>query len=193
MAYFLSQTRSRSEKNIAVLSSPGGSRQRRLPRLVKCRRFPTVCSRKYTQLTRLTLSLPLTSPKLTPDDIASLTWVCENFEVSLHPTPVPVTHPSGSPPMSLRHREGRHRERRACLKMTLSPAHSVRLPQPPVCHNSNFNISQFFILNAENSSFPISSKYDFTILAIPLCATKRYVLSGCAFISSSRLYIRCAR
>ena len=44
------------------------------------------------------------------------------------------------------------------LLMTLSPAHSVRLPQPPVCHNSNFNISQFFILNAENSSFPISSK-----------------------------------
>ena len=42
-----------------------GSRQRRLPRLVKCRRFPTVCSRKYTQLTPLTLSLPLTIPKLT--------------------------------------------------------------------------------------------------------------------------------
>ena len=81
----------------------------------------------------------------------------------------------------------------AGLKMTLSPAHSVRLPQPPVCHNSNFNISQFFILNAENSSFPMSSKYDFTIRAIPLCATKRYVLSGCALISSSRLYIRCAR
>ena len=159
MAYFLSQTRSRSMKNVAVLNSPGGSRQRRLPRLVKCRRFPTVCSRKYTQLTPLTLSLPLTIPKLTPDGIASLTWVCENFEVSLHST----------------------------------PAHSVRLPQPPVCHNSNFNISQFFILNAENSSFPISSKYDFTILAIPLCATKRYVLSGCALISSSRLYIRCAK
>lgn len=73
----------------------------------------------------------------------------------------------------------------------------VRPPPPPVCHNSthtsNFNTSQFFILNAENSSFPISSKYDFTILAIPLCATKRYVLSGCALISSSRLYIRCAR
>ena len=153
MAYFLPQTRSRSMKNVAVLNSPvaaakGGS-------LVKCQRFPTVCSRKYTQLTRLTLSLPLTIPKLTPDDIASLTWVCKNFEVSLHSTPVPVTH--------------------------------------PVCHNLNFNISQFFILNAENSSFPISSKYDFTIRAIPLCATKRYVLSGCALISSSRLYIRCAR
>ena len=88
-----------------------GSRQRRLPRLVKCRRFPTVCSRKYTQLTPLTLSIPLTIPKLTPDGIASLTWVCENFEVSLHSTPVPVTHPSGSPPMSLRHREGRQRKR----------------------------------------------------------------------------------
>ena len=42
-----------------------GSRQRRLPRLVKCRRFPTVCSSKYTQLTPLTLSRPLTIPKLT--------------------------------------------------------------------------------------------------------------------------------
>ena len=43
-----------------------------------------------------------------------------------------------SPPMSLRHREGQQRKQRAgaCLKMTLSPAHSVRLPQPPVCHNS---------------------------------------------------------
>jgi len=89
-----------------------GSRQRRLPRLVKCQRFPTVCW-KYTQLTRLALSLPLTIPKLTPDDIASLTWVCKNFEVSLHSTPVPVTPPSGSPPMSLQHREGRQRKRRA--------------------------------------------------------------------------------
>ena len=106
--YFLPQTRSRSMKNVAVLNSPGGSRQRRLPRLVKCRRFPTVCSRKYTQLTPLTLSLPLTIPKLTPDGIASLTWVCKNFEVSLHPT-----HPARSPPMSLRHREGRQRKRRA--------------------------------------------------------------------------------
>lgn len=85
-----------------------GSRQRRLPRLVKCRRFPTVCSRKYTQLTPLTLSIPLTIPKLTPDGIASLTWGCENFEVSLH-----STHPARSPPMSLRHREGRQRKRRA--------------------------------------------------------------------------------
>ena len=83
-----------------------GSRQRRLPRLVKCRRFPTVCSRKYTQLTPLTLSLPLTIPKLTPDGIALLTCVCENFEICLHSTPVPVTHPAEGSPISLRHLGG---------------------------------------------------------------------------------------
>ena len=81
-----------------------GSRQRRLPRLVKCRRFPTVCSRKYTQLTPLTLSLPLTIPKLTPDGIASLTCVCLNFELCLSRSHTPPE----VPPISLRHREGRH-------------------------------------------------------------------------------------
>ena len=81
-----------------------GSRQRRLPRLVKCRRFPTVCSRKYTQLTRLTLSPPLTIPKRL--------WWCRFAHPRLWSfvgTPPfnfrcynsPVTHPTRHPPDKL--------------------------------------------------------------------------------------------
>jgi len=36
------------------------------------------------------------NPKTNPDDIASLTWVCKSFEVSLHPT-----HPARSSPDEL--------------------------------------------------------------------------------------------
>ena len=86
-----------------------GSRQRRLPRLVKCRRFPTVCSRKYTQLTQLTLSPPLTIPKRL--------WRCRfahrrlwSLVVHHHLTSATTTVPSLTPSrhlqMSLRYLAG---------------------------------------------------------------------------------------
>ena len=101
------------EKHSGTKLAVGLAAYRGFPQFAKCRCFSTVCSRKYTQLTPLTLSILLAIPKLTPDGIASLTWVCENFEVSLHSTTVPVTHPSGSLPMSLRHRDVRQRKWRA--------------------------------------------------------------------------------
>lgn len=81
------------EKHSGTKLAVGLAAYRGFPQFAKCRCFSTVCSRKYTQLTPLTLSLPLTIPKLTPDGIASLTCICLNFELCLSRSHTPPEVP----------------------------------------------------------------------------------------------------
>lgn len=106
--YFLPQTRSRSMKNVAVLNSPGAAIKGGSHASLSTATFSNGLLQEIYTINPADSLHTSYNPKTNPDDIASLTWVCKNFEVSLHPT-----HPARSPPMSLRHREGRQRKRRA--------------------------------------------------------------------------------